>query len=783
MILNYLKIAFRFLWRNKTYSILNYLCLSFGLTCSIIAMLHINRMLSFDKFNKNLRRLYAVEANVTYFNGDRFPKGVLSASLAGELEEKVPEFEMLTRVVNRNYTFINGEKSFTESGLFADEAFFKMFSFPVAAGSFSDQLWGINSMMISKKMAIKFFGSTDCIGKTLLYKDQGSETGYKVSGVLEDIPAESSIRFEFVIPFSKFLSENEWANDKGSDATQVWALLNSNADPQSVNNKIRDLIKTEESTLNQELFLFPLREKVLYSYIGGRRVWGSMQYVVIAGVLGFSILLIACFNFINLAIAMNIRRYREAGIRKVAGARKSSIIIQYLVETALIVFVSLLLASELGRALLRGFNSMTNSNLRIDLSDIGVILGLVIITVFSVLFSGLLPAIYLSSSNPVDTLKGKVVTSHSFSGFRKGLIVFQFTIPVVFIICMMIIKVQDKYVRQFDLGFDRNKLLILGNSKNLEEHEESFKTDILAIPGIETVSFSNCIPSRGAAVSNEVTWDGKEASEKLHFWCINSDFNYSKAVNINMTEGRYFDKSYLSDSACFVINDIAARVMKYDNPVGRTLTLQGRKGIIIGVFRDFHALDLSGPFAPTIISLGHGNRNNILIRFSDHSYSSISDRIKSVYSKYEPEIMFNAMLFSDLTKTTELTATSNVIGAAFIIALFLACLGLSGLASFTAISRTKEIGIKKINGASSFQVMQLLCKNYTKWLVMSIIIALPFAFLLARMFLFRFNFHAPMPLWPFIAGPLIAYVLALSAVGLQSWRVATRNPVVSLRYE
>jgi ABC-type antimicrobial peptide transport system permease subunit len=746
-------------------------------------MLHINRMLSFDKFHDKYERLYAVEANVTYFNGDQFPKQLLSASLIDKLEEKVPEFEMLARVTNRSYTFINGEKSFTENGLLADESFLKMFSFPFVSGSLSEEQWGINSIIVSERLAIKFFGSTDCLGKTLIYDNNNNEVGYKISGVLKDIPLTSSFNFDFIIPFSKILAEDIMASEEGASSCQTWALLNKEAIAGDINSKIRNLINTQEATLNQELFLFPLKDKTLYRYEGGKRAWGGMQYVIITGCLGFSILLIACFNFINLAIAMNIRRYREAGIRKVVGAKKSTIIIQYLGETLIFVLISLMLASELVRILLRGFNSMTNGNLQFDISDIRIILGLVVITIFCVLFSGLLPAIYLSSTNPVNTLKGKIVTSHSFSFFRQSLIVFQFTIPVVFIIIMMIINVQDKYIRSFDLGFDKDKLLIINNSKNLEDHEESFKTDILSIPGIETVSYSNCIPSRGAAVSNEISWEGKDATERLHFWCINADFNYDDAVNIKMSEGRYFDKTFPSDSTCYVINNIAANVMKYENPVGRSLTLEGRKGTIIGVFKDFHSIDLSGPFTPTIISLRAPNRNNILISFSSASYSAISEKIKSVCKKYDPDIMVEARLFSDLVQTSELTTTSRVIGSAFIIALMLACLGLSGLASFTAASRTKEIGIRKINGATTFVVIKMLGKNYTKWLITSIIIALPVAYLLGNIFLSRFNFHAPLPLWTFIAGPLIAYIIALLTVGWQSWKAAMRNPVESLRYE
>ena len=783
--MNFLKNTFRFFWRNKTYTILNYLCLTFGLSFSIIAMLHINHMLSFDKFNKNYERLYAVEANMMQFNGDRFPKQLLSASLANNLDEKIPEFELLSRVVNRSYTFINGEKVFMETGLFADASFFDMFSFPFVSGSFSEELWGINSIVISERMAIKFFGSANCLGKTLISKEKDRETGYKIAGVLKDIPSESSIRFEFVIPFSKFLADNNMANETGASACQTWVLLNKGANAGTINLKVRDLIKNQETTLNQELFLFPLKEKILYNYSGGKRVSGrgGIQNLIIAGCLGFSILLIACFNYINLAIAMNIRRYREAGIRKVLGAHKSTIVFQYLGETFLHIIISLLFSALLVKILLQGFNSMTNSNLHFDFSDFRVVFWLIVIIVVSVLLSGLLPAIYLSSANPANTLKGKIVTSHSFSLFRQSLIVFQFTVPVIFIICMMIINVQDKFIRNFDLGFDKEKLLVINNSKNLGNHEESFKAELLSLPGIETVSFSNCIPTRGAPVSTLVKWEGSGVAEKFQFWCISTDFNYKNAVNLVMSEGRYFDKSFPSDSSSYLINDVAAKVMKYENPIGRTLTLEGKKGTIVGVFKDFHSAGLTGSFTPIIMYIGAENRNNILISFTPDYNASLSEKIRNVYKKYEPDNTYYASLFSDLIKRSELTTVSTLIGVGFIIAIMLASLGLSGLASFTATSRSKEIGIRKINGSTTFLVMQLLGKNYTKWLITSIIIALPAAYLVGKIFLSRFIVHAPMPIGAFIEGPLIAYIIALSAVSFQSWRVASRNPVEALRYE
>jgi ABC-type antimicrobial peptide transport system permease subunit len=779
----FLKIAFRFLWRNKTYSILNFLCLTFGLASAIIAVLYILNIFSFDKFHKNYEGLYEVEAMVTYFNGDRFLKEPLSASLKEVLKVNVPEIESFTRIADRSYSLVAGDKSFTENGIYADEEFFSMFSFPFVTADDPTVLSDINSIVISERLANKLFETTDCLGKVLTLKDDQKEEAFKISGVLMNVPSQSLLQFDFVIPFSKFLADNSWANETGVSANQIWGLFKKNTNVSKVNARIKDLIKNQETTLNQELFLFPLKEKILYSYAGEKRVWKEMQNVVIIGSIGFAILIIACFNFINLAIALNIRRYREVGIKKVAGATKSVIVIQFLGETFILILTSMFIAIVLVRLLLVGFNTMFDSDIHLRFTEFKVILAFTLIAIFTGLFSGLLPSLYLSSSNPVSILKARIITSQSYSILRQSLIVCQFVIPVVLIICMMIIKVQDKYMRNFDLGFEKDKLIIINNTKNLDGHEESLKNDLLTIPGIETASFTNCIPTRGARVSNEVTCEGKDNIEKLHFWCVNADFNYNKAVRIKMATGRYFDKSFLSDSTSYVINDVAANIMKSKDPVGKSLTVDGKRGTIIGVFEDFHAIDLAGPLVPTIISLNSENRSNLLISFSSGSYPEIIQKVNEIYKRYERDIPFHPVLFGDLPDYSRLSTTSNLVGLAFFIALLLACLGLSGLASFTAERRTKEIGIRKVNGATIVSIMRLLLKNYSKWLIISFLIAIPVAFLLGKIFLSRFYFHTPMPLWTFIAGPCIAYVVSLLTVSWQSWRAATRNPVETLSCE
>jgi|WetSurSiteA1Bulk_404760.scaffolds.fasta_scaffold00109_3 putative ABC transport system permease protein len=783
MIKYFSKIAFRYLWHHKTYSGLNYACLAFGFSCAIIAALYILNIYSYDKFHKNYDRLYAVEALVTFFNGDQFPKEYLSASLPDLLKKHAPEIEEITRVAERSFSFVSGDKTLICDGLYADNNFFDVFTFPLIQGNNLDLLSDLNAIAISEPMAMRFFESTDCVGRFLILKDGQKQGVFKISGVFRKVPAQSFMQFDFVIPFSKFLAENSYALEAGASSNLTWIVLKQNIDYKLVNNKIKKLIESQEANLNQELFLFPLKEKILYDYAGGKRIWGEMQRVVIVGAVGLVILLIACFNFINLAIAVNIRRYREAGIKKVVGSKKSIIVYQFLGETLVIILASLSSAALLVNLLLPELNAMLNTNIHLRLLDLRMIAFFISVALFTGLVAGLFPALYLASSTPQSILKGNTITRHSYSILRQSLIVFQFTIPIALIICMMIIKAQDSYMRNYDVGVDKDKLIVLENSENMMNHADAVKTELLAIPGIEGVSYTNCIPSRGARVSNEVSWEGKDVTEKLHFWCINADFDYNKVVKINMFDGRFFDPAFPSDSECYVINDIAAQVMKNDNPLGSTITLDGKKGTIIGVIKDFYAIDLAGPLVPVIIGTGPAPKPSLLVKYSSGTYASITDEIKKVHNRYCPDTPFKATLFRDLASYSNLSLPSMLIGLAFMIALLLACMGLFGLASFTAESRTKEIGIRKTNGATTKSIMGLLLTNYIKWLTISFLIALPIAFILGKTFLARFYFHTPIPLWAFLPGPAIAFVVALSTVSSQTWNVARRNPVEALRYE
>ncbi len=781
---SFLNMTLRFLKRNKTYTILNFICLSFGLTCAIIAMLYVQTLLNHDKFNENYSRLYSVESVVTFSSGDRFLNPYISASLDEKLKAKSPEIESVARVSGREHVFMTGDKSFTEQGIYADSSFFTLFTYPLLYGNPDYALRSGGTIVISEKMAMKFFGTTNCMGKSLVLKNGEELKDCYITGVMKSVTDKSVFDFEFILPFSDFLTANQWAKESGASSNETWVLLNKNTDNKLVGSKICNIIKDEEVTLNQELVLFPLSDKMLYRYANGKWIWDGMKNIAIIGVIAFAILLIACFNFINLSVAMNIKRYKEIGIRKVTGAARSTIIFQYLGETLFITLVSLAFAVIIVSVLLPLFNMMFNADAHLRFASIGTLIFFVAVTLFTAFISGIIPALYLGSSDPVSVLKGKAVKDQSFSIFRQGLIVFQFIIPMVLIICLMIIKNQDKYLENFNIGVDKDNVIAIDKTEKITGHSESFKADLLSIPGVEAVTFTNCIPTYSAQVSNDVGWEGKDDSGHVPFWCINTDFDYNKIVDIKMVAGRFFDRSFSADSVNYVINDVAATIMNNKNPVGSLISFEGNKGSVIGVFNDFHALDLAGPFVPVIIRIKPQDASLILVKSSLDENRSLAEEISSVQKRYDPESTSRPELLSDKRViNSQMKVSPGLIGLASLIAVIMACLGLFGLASFTAENRTKDIGIRKANGATTASVMRLLLANYTRWITLAFAVAVPFAFFIGKAFLDKYFFHASMPYWAYIAGPLVVYAVALFTVTWQTWRIANRNPVEALRYE
>ena len=520
----------------------------------------------------------------------------------------------------------------------------------------------------------------------------------------------------------------------------------------------------------------------LYDYRNGIRVWVS-NYLVLTGSIGLAILLIACFNFINLSIALSIRRNKEAGIKKVVGAKKRDIVIQFLLETFLVTIISMLVAIMIVELIRSGFNARFGDDIPLSLGNLSVLVCLTSIVIFTALVSGLVPVFYFASTNPILVLKGGYNTNNSFASFRKGLVIFQFVIPILMIILKLFVKGQDSYLKKMDIGFNKDRLFVVNNPPETDIHFGSIKSDLLTLPQMEAASFSNCVPTgRNTPFTTDVKWYSKNNQDKVNFWLINTDYDFSKVVNLKITGGRFFDPGFPSDSVNYVINDVAARIMNYPIPIGQQLTVEGKTGTIIGMFKDFYTVGL-GMYVPTIIRINSGSRSNLLIRFSDESKEDMTGQLKLIYSRYASDNTYQVKSFREIYDNTELQGVSNLTGLASGIAILLACLGLFGLSSFNTVRRTKEIGVRKVNGACTIDIVLLLIQSYTRWIVVAFLIAAPIAFLVGNMWLRRFNNHISFPWWAFVAGFLAVYSIAILVVIGQTYRIARRNPVDALRYE
>ena len=589
------------------------------------------------------------------------------------------------------------------------------------------------------------------------------------------------MHFAFVLPFSKYIQENGQAYKSGTISNIFWVLLKPDIQKNEIERKINSVFRKQEPSLSFKLYLYPLKEMALYEYSNGKRIWIG-NYLVLTSSIGLAILLIACFNFINLAIALNIKRNREVGIKKVVGAKKRDIVLQFLVETLIITLISMLVAIIIVELIRTIFNARFGDDIPLSLSNGTVIISLLAIVLFTTMVSGLLPAFYFASTNPLTVLKGKFNTS-SFGSFRKGLVIFQFVIPILLIILTLFVKAQDSFLKRLDIGIDKDRLIVADYPADISVNAESFKSELQSFPEIEAVSYTNCIPAaRSTPFTNDVKWYSKNNLEKANFWLINTDFDYDKAVSLKITAGRYFDPEFHSDSLNFVINDIAANVMNYTNPIGQSLTVEEKTGTIIGVFNDFYTVGMGG-FVPTIIRIKSEGRSNLLVRFSSGSNIALTGKIKAIYSHYKLDKNYQVKSFREIYESNELQSASNLVGLASFIAILLACLGLFGLSSYTVVSRTKEIGIRKVNGAPILTLMRMLLGSYARWITYAFFIATPFAFLAGTMWLRRFHKHTPLPWWAFVGGAFIVYLVALLVVGGQTYSAAKRNPVDALRNE
>ena len=787
MIKNYFKIAWRNLLHNKTFSIINIFGLALGMTCSLLIMLWLKDELKRDKFHTNDKRLYRVMEN-QYYSGDisTFPSS--PGILAENIVKDVPEIEMASQMLwEEQPLFTVGDKFDKEKGRHVQKDFLRMFSFKLAKGDAATALARPDAVVISKNLADKYFKGEEPVGKMIKID---SKENVMVTGVLEEIPELSSLKFDFLMSYDIWFKENDWAKEWGNNGPRCYVMLAANTSVDKVNAKIKNYIKTKNKESNVELFLQNYGESYLYSnWDNGKQNGGRIEYVRIFSVVAIIILLIACINFMNLATARSLRRAREIGVRKVVGAGKRQLVAQFIGESMFVSFLAIILSLLIVALILPSFNSLTEKHLSINLADPSFLIIALGLTVVTGVISGSYPALFMSTLKPIIVLKGLLKFKSGATYFRKGLVVFQFALSIFLILGMIVIYRQINYIHNKNLGFAKEDLLYMPLEGELQKNFMTFKEELLKQPGIKYISSAQSSPLEVGSSTQGVRWPGKDTTQLILFSNNPITYDYVKTMGIELIGGRDFDPSYSLDSMNYLVNEAAAAKIGYKDPVGKELTMWGDKGTIIGLMKDYHHNSLHVPIEPLILRLFKKSWNsywgNIIIKTERGQTKQALASMERLYKKFNPGFPFKYYFTDDeIMNNYKAEYTVSKLSRYFaFLAIFISCLGLFGLVTFTAEQRTKEIGIRKVLGASVTGIIGMLSKDFLKLVLIAAVIAFPIAWWMMHKWLNDFEYRVNIGWWVFVVAGIAALLIALLTISFQSIKAAIANPVKSLRTE
>ncbi|WP_461044482.1 ABC transporter permease [Spirosoma harenae] len=788
MLRSYIKIAWRNLWKNKTFSFINILGLALGMACSLLIMIWVQDERHMDRFHTNDARLYRVMENQHYV-------GVINtfASSPGILAENIvkdfPEIQMASQMLWEESTLFTVGSTFEkEKGRSVQGDFLTMFSFPLKEGDPKTALKRPDGIVITQKIADKYFKGKDPMGKIIRVDNTDD---LMVTGILADMPDNSSLKFDYLMSYDRWLKTNKWAKEWGNNGPRCFVLLAQNASVDKVNAKIKNYIKTKNKDSNVELFLQNYGESYLYSnWEGGKQNGGRIEYVRIFSIVAIFILAIACINFMNLATARSVKRAKEVGVRKVVGAYKESLVGQFLGESMLITLLSLLFSILIVLLILPVFNELTSKKLSLDFANPTFLFLLLSLSVVTGLVAGSYPALFMSSLNPVVILKGSLKFKASSTYFRKGLVVLQFGLSIMLILGTLVVYQQIQFIQNKNLGYDRENLLYMPLEGDLQRNFPAFRQELERQPGIKSVTCAQSDPLEVGSSTQGVRWPGKDTTQLMLFSQNAVSYEYIKTMGIKLIGGRDFSKDFTTDTSNYIINEASARKIGYKDPVGKELTMWGRKGKIIGLMKDFHYNSLHTAIEPLILHLQRGNdttRNwgTVLVRTqagqTKQAVASMEASIKKFNPHFPFKYLFTDQEFANLYKAEN--TVSKLSSYFAFLAIFISCLGLFGLAAFTAEQRTKEIGIRKVLGASVPNLVGMLSKEFILLVILAAFIAFPLGWYFLSGWLEKYAYRIELAWWYFLIALIAAVLIALITVSFQSIKAALMNPVKSLKTE
>jgi ABC-type antimicrobial peptide transport system permease subunit len=788
MFKNYFKITLRSLLKKPAYSFINIGGLAIGIASSILILLWLADEYSFDRFHKNYTSIYKL------YQSQQWAEGISTGnSMPYLLKDVIQEkSSQIKNVVMTNWGEGNllqvGEKRLSKMGLSATEDFFKVFSFNMIKGDPNTALAGSTSIVITESTAKSLFADRDPINQ-FIKVDNGQEL--KVTGVIKDVPPQSSFSFDYVLPFAYYESTQFWISNakKGWDnnSFQMYVQLQAGTSEAIVNNSIQNILKDNNPKApTAKLFLHPASKWRLYSnFENGENTGGMIDYVKLFTAISIFVLLIACINFMNLATARSQTRAREVGIRKSVGSRRKEIIFQFLGESLLITFISFLSAIVLVELLLPGYNLLVDKNISIDYSN-PLIWGAAISLVLVVgILSGSYPAFYLSSFQPVKVLKGKLDIGKNGSLPRQVLVTLQFGFSIFLIIGTIVIYQQIIHVKSREIGYDRENLIQIQTNNELETNFETIRQELIRTNAAKSVCKSNS-PVTSSFSSNEVQWEGMPTGQRNSFTTIATEYDYTQTMGIKVLEGRDFSRDFKSDFSGVVINEAAVDFMGLKNPIGQKIKAIGMDLEIIGVTANVLMDSPYQPVLPLTMVFIPSWSSTITIRLNktDNLPASLT-KVENVFKKLNPNYPFTYR-FADIDfekKFSTINLVSRLAGIFAFLAIMITCLGLLGLAAFTAEQRTKEIGIRKVMGATVSNLVVLISKDFSRLVVFAFIISAPIGWWFLNNFLERYPYRVTISWWVLLLAGVGCLILALIIVSTQALRAATANPTKSLRSE
>ena len=790
MFKNYFKTAWRNLWKNKFYSGINITGLAIGMAAGIMVLLWVQDEWSYDSFHRKAGTIYKINSRM----GEQVWEGT-PGPLAVYCKQSIPEVLNAVRInnVDEPLLFTYEDKKFTESKIaFVDSTFFSIFDFKLLEGNSAKPFPDVNSIILTSSTAKKYFAQKNVIGK-ILATDQGSFT---VSGVIEDFPENSSIKYDMLLSMSLYAELFKQGGGNGANAAwntidtdlgdfyfKTYIEVQKKASLERVAQKLSHIYLTKkgEKPKDNAFSLQPLKTLHLTAADGSN---SALQTVRIFLVVAILILLIACINYVNLSTARSMLRSKEVGVRKIIGAARLHLFVQFIIESALMFLLASGLAFFIIYLLLPLYNNLSGKNLVFSLANSNVWMVISIAIIGTLLLAGIYPALLLSSFKPIRALKGKLLLGIGTASFRKTLVVTQFVFSVGLIITTIVISRQLKYIREKDLGFDKEHVFSFGIKKELQDHAEAARNELLRQRGVLGVAFSDNNIAGANSTTGDTYWEGKEENRSFLIHPTDIDEHFIPLLKMQLVQGNNFTGTK-ADSAYVILNETAVKETGIKNPVGKNFTLWHTKGTIIGVVKDFNYASLKQKVEPAIFYYSPSRNSRMFIKTTEGDATLAIAATQKVWKKYNAGFPFDYSFldedFGKMYQSEQRTASLFNVFAA--IAIAISCLGLFGLATYTAQVKTKEIGIRKVLGASVVNITNLLAREFILLVLIAFIIATPVSLWLVNKWLQDFAYRTNISWWIFAITGLSALLIALLTVSFQAIKAAMANPVKSLRTE